>query len=200
MDEQANPLDKTAIACGVVALVIGVFIVLSAFGIIPSRGSSGGGRWIGVIAGMAFVFGGLAVVIQTCAKASPDGVLPSNAPAWVGTTLYLLSVAIVMSLGAIGTWIAFGPGEREFTRAGRDLVAIGIGEVLDLPPDRSLDIGAARREFAQRALLALLGEVGMGDGVRADRDQGIGGKGLQFIPGHAEFARNRRLVDAVANA
>jgi hypothetical protein len=114
MDEQANPLDKTAIACGVVALVIGVFIVLSAFGIIPSRGSSDGGRWIGVIAGMAFVFGGLAVVIQTCAKASPDGVLPSNAPAWVGTTLYLLSLGIVMSLGAIGTWIAFGPGEREF--------------------------------------------------------------------------------------
>jgi hypothetical protein len=102
MDEQANPLDKTAIACGVVALVIGVFIVLSAFGIIPSRGSSGGGRWIGVIAGMAFVFGGLAVVIQTCAKASPDGVLPSNAPAWVGTTLYLLSLGIVMSLGQSG--------------------------------------------------------------------------------------------------
>jgi hypothetical protein len=114
MDEQPHSLDKTAIACGLLALVIGLFIVLSAFGVIPSRGVSDGGRWIGVIAGMAFVFGGLAVVIQTCAKASPDGVLPTNAPASVRTTLYLLSLAIVVSLGAIGTWVAFGPGQREF--------------------------------------------------------------------------------------
>ena len=115
MDEQARPLDKTAIACGLLALAMGLFIVLSAFGIIPSRGGSDGERWIGIIAGMAFVFGGLAVFIQTCAKATPDGVLPSTAPIWVRATLHLLSLAIVVSLGAIGTWVAFGPGERKFS-------------------------------------------------------------------------------------
>ena len=80
MDEQARSLDKTAIACGLLALAMGLFIVLSAFGIIPSRGSTDGERWIDVIAGMAFVFGGLAVVIQTCARATPGGDLPSTAP------------------------------------------------------------------------------------------------------------------------
>jgi len=115
MDEQARSLDKTAIACGLLALAMGFFLVLSAFGIIPSRGSSDDERWIGVIAGMAFVFGGFAVVIQTCAKATPGGDLPSNAPNWVRATLHLLSLAIIVSLGAIGTWVAFGPGKREFS-------------------------------------------------------------------------------------
>ena len=115
MDEQARSLDKTAIACGLLALAMGLFIVLSAFGIIPSRGSTDGERWIDVIAGMAFVFGGLAVVIQTCARATPGGDLPSTAPIWVRATVRLLSLAIVVSLGAIGTWVAFGPGERKFS-------------------------------------------------------------------------------------
>jgi hypothetical protein len=109
MDEQARSLDKTAIACGLLALAMGLFIVLSAFGIIPSRGSTDGERWIGVIAGMAFVFGGLAVVIQTCARATPGGDPPSTAPIWVRATVRLLSLAIVVSLGAIGTWVAFDP-------------------------------------------------------------------------------------------
>ncbi|MGB8306423.1 MAG: hypothetical protein WCE36_21495 [Pseudolabrys sp.] len=99
MDEQARSLDKTAIACGLLALAMGLFIVLSAFGIIPSRGSTDGERWIGVIAGMAFVFGGLAVVIQTCARATPGGDPPSTAPIWVRATVRLLSLAIVVSLG-----------------------------------------------------------------------------------------------------
>jgi hypothetical protein len=115
MDEQVRSLDKTAIACGLFALAMGLFIVLSAFGFIPSRGSTDGERWIGVIVGVVFVFGGVAVVIQTCAKATPDGVLPANAPTWVRMTLRLLSLAIVVSFGAIGTWISFGPGKREFS-------------------------------------------------------------------------------------
>jgi hypothetical protein len=115
MDQQARSLDKTAIACGLVALALGLFIILSVFGVIPSRGNTDGERWMGVIAGMAFVFGGLAVVIQTCAKATPDGDLPSTAPIWVRATLRLLSLAIVVSLGVIGTWVAFGPGERKFS-------------------------------------------------------------------------------------
>ena len=113
--DQARPFDKTAIACSLLAVGMGVFIVLSAFGVIPSRGGNDGERWIGVVAGMAFVLGGLAALIQTCARATPDGNLPSTAPAWVRVTLYLLSLAIVVSLGAIGTWVAFGPGEREFS-------------------------------------------------------------------------------------
>ena len=99
MDEQARSPDKTAIACGLLAIAVGVFIFLSAFGVIPSRGGTDGGHWIGVSAGLAFVFGGIAVVIQSCAKATPGGELPSSTPIWVRLTLRLLSLAIVVALG-----------------------------------------------------------------------------------------------------
>lgn len=114
MDERANPIDKTALACGGLSLALGLFVVLSASGLIPTRGSSENERWIGVIAGMLFVFGGAAVVIQTCARATSAGVLPSTAPRWVRGTLRLLSLAIVVSFGTIATWISIGPGERHF--------------------------------------------------------------------------------------
>jgi hypothetical protein len=116
MDEQARPLDKTTIACGVLAVAMGIFILLSSIGIIPSREAAGSEHWIGVIAGMAFVFAGIAVIIQTCAKvtATPDGELPPGTPMWIRAMLFILMLAIVASLGAIGTWVAFGTGEREF--------------------------------------------------------------------------------------
>jgi hypothetical protein len=114
MDEQPRSRDRTAFLCGLLAVAMGLFIVLSALGVIPSRGGAQGERWVAVVAGLAFVFGGLAVVIQTWARATPDGVLPASTPPFVRTALYLLTLAIVVSLGAIGTWVAFGPGKREF--------------------------------------------------------------------------------------
>jgi hypothetical protein len=79
--------------------------------------SPGVGQWVGVLAGLAFVFGGLAVVIQTCVRIAPapGGDLPPGTPFWVRTTLGLLSLGIVVSLATIATWIAFGPGERKFS-------------------------------------------------------------------------------------
>jgi hypothetical protein len=70
-----------------------------------------------VVAGMAFVFGGFAVVIQTCVRVTPEpgNDLTPGTPFWVRTTLHLLSLAIVVSLATIGTWVAFGPGERDFS-------------------------------------------------------------------------------------
>ena len=61
-----------------------------------------------------------------------------------------------------------------------------------------LDPRAAEHKLFPRHLLALPGEVAMADGVRADRNQRIAGKRFQFVPGHAEVAADRRLVDAMA--
>ena len=104
MDEQARSLDKTAIACGLVAAAMGLFLILVAFGIIAPGGKSiSGEKWIGLIAGQAFFLGGIAVVIQTFARATPDGELPPGTPAWIRVTLLILVLAIVASLAIIGT-------------------------------------------------------------------------------------------------
>jgi hypothetical protein len=115
MDQQTRPLDKTAVACGILALAMGLFIVLSAIGIIPSRDADWSSRCIGFVAGLAFVLGGIAVVVQTLARASPQGDLPPGTPMWIRATILFLGLAIVASLAVIGTWIAFGPGGREFS-------------------------------------------------------------------------------------
>ena len=115
MDQQARPLDKTAVACGFLALAMGLVIVLSAIGIIPSRDADWSSRCIGLIAGLAFVLGGIAVVNQTFARATPEGDLPPGTPTWIRAALLLLGLSIVASLAVIGTWVAFGPSEREFS-------------------------------------------------------------------------------------
>ncbi len=84
--------------------------------------------------------------------------------------------------------------------AGGDPVAIGIGEVQDGALQGAFDPGAAGGDLVGRGFLGLLGEIAMRDGMRADRDQGVGGERLQFIPGHAELAADRRFVDAMARA
>jgi hypothetical protein len=117
VEPASTPIDKTAIASGILAAVMGLFIVLSAIGIIPSRMAAGVERWIGVVAEMAFVCGGFAVVIQTCVRVTPErgSELTPGTPFWVRTTLHLLSLAIVVSLATIGTLVAFGTGERKFS-------------------------------------------------------------------------------------
>jgi hypothetical protein len=115
MDEQARSLDKTAIACGLLAAIMGLLFILMALGIIAPGGKSAtDSRWIGLIVGLTFLLGGIAVVIQTFARATPDGDLPPGTPMWIRGILFFLALAIVASLAAIGTWVAFGPGEREF--------------------------------------------------------------------------------------
>ena len=115
MDEQARLLDKTAIACGLLALAMGLFIVLSAFGIIPSRGSTDGERWIGVIAGMASFLADLpwSFKLARGQRRAVTCLLPRR----FGSARRFVCCRWPSSCrwGAIGTWVAFGPGERKFS-------------------------------------------------------------------------------------
>ena len=95
---------------------------------------------------------------------------------------------------------AGGARQWEFARARRDPVAIGIGEMRDGPLQHAFNSRAAGRHIVAGGGLGLLGEMPWRDGVRADGDQRIGGERLQLVPGHAELAADRGLVDAVACA
>ena len=60
--------------------------------------------------------------------------------------------------------------------------------------------GAASRHLVDGHRLGLLGEAAMGDGVGADRDQGIVRERLQLVPGQAQLAADGVLVDPMAGA
>jgi hypothetical protein len=140
MPEGSNLSPKSTIIFGVIAASIGVFYILLAggiFGPIAKQHDQGAPAWLGIVAGLIFLFGGSAVVIQTSLRNANAGEgLPPNTPFWLRSFYQLLCLGIVASLGIVATWVAFGPGERRFTGSGAFLgeaggrAAFGIGAVL----------------------------------------------------------------------
>ena len=141
----ATPLSpRAAVAVGTAVSGMGVLIVLLAVGIIPgAEASLEAPRWMVATAGLAFVLAGAAVIVgyAVAGGAAPDGDLPPGTPRWVRVTQSLLGLGIIVSLAAVGTWVAFGPGPRSLSvtlpfvgrgpgdeTVGR--VAFGIGAVL----------------------------------------------------------------------
>jgi hypothetical protein len=81
-------------------------------------------------AGLAFLLAGIAVVTRAFAgDAALEGELPPTAPRWIRLTQYLVALATMGCLAAIGTWIAFGPGARAFSASG-PFFGGGIGEAI----------------------------------------------------------------------
>jgi hypothetical protein len=122
---------------GLVAVGAGLYFVLVALGLVPAPGKANAPDWLVFAAGLAFALGGLGVILPRAAGVeAKDGELPKSAPRWLQVAQYLLILTILGCFGAIGTWIAVGPGPRAFTGtfpvgpvAGRIASAIGAAIV-----------------------------------------------------------------------
>jgi hypothetical protein len=118
MSQTDTPSDKSTIACGLLTLAMGVFLVLQTSGIVSVGDRSGAEApaWIGVCAGLIFVAGGIAVVLQSLpfAKFAAGGRFSADTPIWVRSITLALMLTIVGGMAAIGGWVAFGPGPRHF--------------------------------------------------------------------------------------
>jgi hypothetical protein len=131
-----EPLSRrAAFLSGAGGVAIGLYFMLAAFGLVPA-GELNGPIWIGVAAGLTFLLGGTAVILQTAGGANErTGELPSDAPRWMRAAQLLLVLAIALCFALIGSWIAIGPGTRHFTGTlpigvigGR--LAFGLGAVI----------------------------------------------------------------------
>jgi hypothetical protein len=117
-----RPLVPAAgIVLGLACTLMGAFIVLLALGVLgdPWR-TDGTPPWIGVLGGGVFVLGGAALIVGyvVAGGATADGDLPPDPPFGVRLVQYLLGLGISTSLAAIASWVAFGPGPREFRSSG----------------------------------------------------------------------------------
>jgi hypothetical protein len=73
-------------------------------------------------------------------RANDSGDLPAGTPFWLRAMQYLIGLCIFACFGAISSWIAFGPGERQFsgtfmfgdaaTNAAIGRIAFGTGAVI----------------------------------------------------------------------
>jgi hypothetical protein len=120
-----QPAGKSTIACGLLTAALGVFVMLETPGMFGPGRPGDGPPWIGVLAGLIFCAGGIAVAIQSLpvAKPRPDGGLSPDAPLWVRNIVLTLILFAVAGLAAIAFCIAFGSGPRSFR-----LVGTFIGE------------------------------------------------------------------------
>ena len=126
---------------GLFAIALGGLILLAVAGVLPSKGEQAP-AWVVACAAAIFVLaGGLLVLRSFMGGDMNDRELPRDAPFWLRTIYYVAGLGIVAALATVGTWVAFGPGERAFSSSipflgsgpanpwvGR--AAFGIGAVL----------------------------------------------------------------------
>src|SRR5262245_11173195 len=102
------------IGAGIASAAMGLLIMLFVSGVIPSRGESAP-WWAGMCGGAVFLVAGIAMMLRWFAGGTTDdSELPKGAPVWLRGSYYLLGLTLIGALAAIGTWVAFGPGERVF--------------------------------------------------------------------------------------
>lgn len=156
----ASPKEMVGIGC--IAAIAGAYFLLVGTGVLPVPGGPKnlhGPLWIVLSAGLAFFLGGAAVILQVLGRANAQGELPAQAPFWMRAAQYLIGVAIFASFGAIGSWIAFGPGERAFSGsfgffdgnvgAAIGRTAFGIGAVIVWIATISFAVSGARKLFGR---------------------------------------------------
>lgn len=118
MTDQKPGSAKELLFIGLFAIAMGVITVLIAGGVIPAKPAKGphAPMWLAVISGSIFLLAGAAIVLRALAGGTAhDGELPADAPFWLRLVYYIIGLAVVGALAAIGTWVAFGPGERAFS-------------------------------------------------------------------------------------
>jgi hypothetical protein len=102
---------------------------------------------------------GVAVFVQVLGRANDQGELPAGAPGWMRVVQYLVGVAIFASFGAIGSWIAFGPGARSFSgsfslfgaeiNASAGRIAFGLGAIIVWLCTIAVAVSGARKLFGR---------------------------------------------------
>ncbi|HEY2163228.1 MAG TPA: hypothetical protein VGH04_04520 [Gemmatimonadaceae bacterium] len=107
---------RRALLIGTVCVACGVGPMLGAIGVGPFHLSPGVPPWMGAAAGIAFLFASILLFADAAAGGTDaDGSLPATAPRFVRFIQSAAGLGIVVVMGSMATWIAFGRGERHFS-------------------------------------------------------------------------------------
>lgn len=110
---------------GLMCTAIGGFIMIMA-GFDPDDSRFHAPRWVAAAAGATFLLAGVAVIKS--GRSSSDGTPRENSLGY-GFILALL----LTCFGAVASWVAFGPGEREFqgeVSLGTGLLPFDVGDLV----------------------------------------------------------------------
>jgi uncharacterized membrane protein YedE/YeeE len=112
-------------------------------------------------AGLMFFLVGVSITVGAFQGVSQSGELPENTDWRLRLFYYVTGLAAVVALATIGSWIAFGPGERTFSGPGMFLlsreannvigrVVFGLGTVLTWLCVLAFAVSGARKLFPRK--------------------------------------------------
>jgi amino acid transporter len=111
--------NKTTVAIGVLALLVGCVPLLAVLGILPhgQEPADPAPAWMGWVIGAVFVGAGFLVIMRGVWGGADEtsGDLPAGAPRALRMVNDAIGVATVCGLAALFSWVAFGPGPRHFS-------------------------------------------------------------------------------------
>jgi hypothetical protein len=159
---QAGP--RQILFFGIVTALAGGYFTLVGAGLLPIPGGPANlhaPQWILLCVGLAFFFTGMALLIQRFGRADAHGELPADAPSWLRIMQYMIGVGVFACFALIGSWIAFWPGEREFsgtipflsvqTNETIGRAAFGIGAIISWGCGIGFAVWRGRKLFSHRA-------------------------------------------------
>jgi hypothetical protein len=117
---------RAAIRVGILIMALGVAPILGALEIIPMPLTPGTPAWVGVCAGLVFILAGAAVIngyafppadlkVRTTTESRRSGLAAKADGHYRYHLQNILGLVICAIFAAISGWIAFGPGERQFS-------------------------------------------------------------------------------------
>lgn len=118
MTEPTSATPRATKFYAAVAAAVGLYFIAVGARLLPIPGGPSNLHsplWVLLCAGFVFFLAGAALVIQSLSASSATGELPADAPRWLRILQYVIAVAIFCCFGTIASWIAFGPGERQFS-------------------------------------------------------------------------------------
>ena len=125
-EQNVSTRDWTTIGLGALTAAFGLYFCLAGFGFFAALQKGNGRGWIGLLVGLVFLAGGLAVILRGVVRADDkSGELPASAPKWVAAVYWLLGMLVAAGLAGGGTWVAFGSGPRHFMMMGPISGSIG---------------------------------------------------------------------------
>jgi hypothetical protein len=114
----SNQLSRRgAFIFGLLFIACGMMPILMSTGILRSTATPGTPLWVGFCAGLLFVFGGVAIVVDygVADGVGPDGDFKPGTPFMIRVANYVLGLLIMGLPIAVFGWVAFGPGPRAFS-------------------------------------------------------------------------------------
>ena len=117
-----KPPSKTSnVVWGVLTIAIGLFVVLVSADVIPvDKSSFNAPRWVVGVADLIFVLLGVMVVFVPPRRVgASQGKKTTAKPALRIVTHFWLPAVVISLFAVVANWVAFGPGERQFSRGNR---------------------------------------------------------------------------------